>query len=199
MGMFMGQQSRVGVFDLRKSPYYNINNNTPTKRIMEIWKPVLGYEGLYEVSDQGRVRNNKGHILKDRFKTPMRYKSVALTKNGKVKEKLVSSIVLESFVSPRPYKMVVRHLNGVAQDNRLDNLCWGTQSENILDKITHGTNNFNDVMVKLTHLKTGDVFVGRQRQLSRQLGINQSRIWVCCNRGGTTKGYKCEYVVTEEE
>ena len=191
----MGQQSRVGVFDLRKSPHYNINNDTPTKRIMENWKPVLGYEGLYEVSDLGRVRNRKGLILKDRFKTPMRYRCVVLKK----REKKVSSLVLEAFVSPRPHKMVVRHLNGNAQDDRLCNLTWGTQSDNILDKIQHGTNNFNDVMVKLTHLETGDVFVGRQRQLSRQLQLNQSRIWVCCNHGGTTKGYKCEYVVAEEE
>jgi hypothetical protein len=166
---------------------------------MENWKPVLGYEGLYEVSDLGKIRNKKGRILKDRFKTPMRYRSVALNKNGKAKEKLVSSIVLESFVSPRPSKMVVRHLNGIAQDDRLSNLTWGTQSDNILDKIKHGTNNFNDVMVKITDLKTGNVFVGRQRPLSRQLGLSQSTIWVCCNRGRITKGYKCEYVVTEEE
>jgi len=161
---------------------------------MENWKPVLGYEGLYEVSDQGRVRNNKGHILKDRYKTPMRYRCVVLHK----KEKKVASLVLETFVSPRPHKMVVRHMNGNAQDDRLCNLTWGTQSDNILDKIRHGTNNFNDVLVKITNLKTGEIFVGRQRPLSRQLNLNQSAIWQSCNRGWTTKGYKCEYVVTEE-
>ena len=166
---------------------------------MEIWKPVLGYEGIYEVSDQGRVRNNRGLVLKDRFKTPMKYRCVALSKNKKATEKKISTLVLESFISPRPHKMVVRYLNGNSQDDRLSNLIWGTQSENILDKITHGTNNFNDVMVKLTHLETGNVFVGRQRHLSRQFGLNQSRIWICCNHGGTTKGYMCEYVVTEEE
>ena len=165
------------------------------EKTIENWKPVLGYEGLYEVSDQGRVKNKKGLILKDRFKTPMRYRSVVLNK----KEKTVSSLVLEAFVSPRPHKMVVRHLNGNAQDDRLCNLTWGTQSDNILDKIHHGTNNFNDVMVKITHLETGNVFIGRQRQLSRQLELNQSSIWQSCNYGRTTKGYKCEYVVTEEE
>lgn len=162
---------------------------------MEIWKPVLGYEGLYEVSDQGRVRNKKGLILKDRYKTPMRYRYVVLCK----KEKSISSLVLETFISPRPPKMVVRHLNGNSQDDRLCNLTWGTQSDNIFDKIQHGTNNFNDVMIKITNLKTGEVFVGRQRPLSRQLNLNQSSIWQSCNRGWTTKGYKCEYVVTEEE
>jgi hypothetical protein len=170
---------------------------------MENWKPVLGYEGLYEVSNLGKIRNKKGLILKDRFKTPMRYRSVALNKNGKAKEKLVSSIVLESFVSPRPHKMVVRHLNGIAQDDRLDNLCWGTQSENILDKITHGTNEYNDVLVKMTNISTGKILIGRQRVLARKLNISQSLIWHACNRKtssrGTTKGYICEYVVTEEE
>lgn len=171
----------------------NIDNHS--NRIMENWKPALGYEGRYEVSDQGRVRNKKGRILKDRFKTPMKYRSVVLNK----KERKISSLVLEAFVGPRPYKMVVKHLNGNAQDDKLCNLTWGTQSDNIFDKIRHGTNNFNDVMVKLTHLETGNVFLGRQRPLSRELGLNQSRIWICCNRGGTTKGYKCEYVVSEEE
>ena len=166
---------------------------------MEIWKPVLGYEGLYEVSAQGRVRNNKEYILKDRFKTPMRYRCVVLYKNRKATEKKISTLVLESFISPRPHKMVVRHLNGNSQDDRLCNLTWGTQSENIIDKFKHGTHNFNNVMVKATNLKTGDVIIGRQRPLSRQLGIHQSGIWQSCNKGYITKGYKCEYVVTEEE
>jgi len=169
---------------------------------MENWKPVLGYEGLYEVSDQGRVRNNKCRILKDRYKTPMRYRCVVLYYRTIVpckKERSVSSLVLEAFVSPRPPKMVVRHMNGNSQDDRLSNLTWGTQSDNILDKINHGTNNFNDVMVKATNTKTGEVFVGRQRPLSRQLGLHQSEIWKSCNKGTMTGGYKCEYVVTEEE
>jgi hypothetical protein len=162
---------------------------------MEIWKPVLGYEGFYEVSDQGRIRNNKGYILKYRYKTPMRYRCVVLRQ----KQRSISSLVLEAFVSPRPPKMVVRHINGNAQDDRLCNLTWGTQSDNILDKIRHGTNNFNDVLVKITDLKSGETFVGRQRPLSRQLNLSQSRIWYSCNNGTTTKGYKCEYVVAEEE
>lgn len=99
--------------------------------------------------------------------------------------------------------MVVRHLNGVAQDDRLVNLCWGTQSENILDKITHGTNEYNDVLVKMTNINTGEIFIGRQRILSRKLNVNQSQIWHACNRKtsskGTAKGYICEYIVAEEE
>ena len=47
---------------------------------MEIWKPILNYEGFYEVSNLGRVRNKKGNILKDRYKTPMRYRCVVLNK-----------------------------------------------------------------------------------------------------------------------
>lgn len=161
----------------------------------ETWKPVYGYEGKYQVSDAGRVKSGSGKILKEASKTPMRYRCVSL--GGKYKT--ISSLVLEAFVEPRPDRQVVRHLNGNAQDDRLCNLAWGTQSENILDKIKHGTNNFNDVTVKITHLETGKIFIGRQRPLSRQLNLNQSRIWKCCNFGGTTKGYKCEYVSTDTE
>ncbi len=155
----------------------------------EVWKPISRNK-KYEVSDLGRVRNKKGLILKDRFKTPMKYRTVCLSQ----KEIQISSLVLETFVGPRPFKAVVRHLNGNSQDDRLINLAWGTQSENILDKIKHGTNNFNDVLVKITDLKTNEVFIGRQRELSRRLNLNQSSIWRVCNFGGTTKGYKCEYI-----
>jgi hypothetical protein len=166
---------------------------------MEIWKPVLGYEGLYEVSDQGSVRNKKRRILKDRFKTPMRYRCVALNKNQKATEKKISTLVLESFISPRPHKMVVRHLNGNAQDDRLCNLTWGTQSENIIDKFEHGTNNYNSVFVKLTNINTGEVFIGRQRPLSRELGLKQNAICYACKKQGIVGEYICQYIVTEEE
>lgn len=51
----------------------------------------------------------------------------------------VHKLVLNAFVGERQDEQVCRHLNGNATDNRLDNLCWGTVQENVLDSITHGT------------------------------------------------------------
>jgi hypothetical protein len=164
---------------------------------LEVWEQVHGFEN-YEVSDLGRVRNKRGHILRDRFKTPMRYRCVRLYGHV-VKEAKISTLVLETFVGPRPEGMVVRHLNGIAQDDRLANLEWATHSDNILDKIKHGTNAFNDRLVKITHVETGEEFIGRQRPLSRQLNLNQGSIWQSCNKGWVTKGYRCEYLMTEED
>lgn len=55
------------------------------------------------------------------------------------KTRYIHRLVLETFVGPCPNEMETRHLNGKPQDNRLENLCWGTRSENQLDSVKHGT------------------------------------------------------------
>lgn len=118
----------------------------------EIWKPVVGYEGIYEVSDQGRVRSldrivahNSGRTQRVYGKAmsvnrnSRGYMNVGLHKNGTLKTGAVHVLVLQAFVGPRPDGQVCRHLNGNPIDNRLANLAWGTHSENQYDSILHGT------------------------------------------------------------
>ena len=52
---------------------------------------------------------------------------------------MVHKLVLNAFVGERPEGFVCRHLNGNPKDNRLENLCWGTPSENVQDSMRHGT------------------------------------------------------------
>jgi len=59
--------------------------------------------------------------------------------NGESHEYTVHRLVLETYVGPRQGDMLCRHLNGIKTDNRLENLCWGTRSENAQDAIRHGT------------------------------------------------------------
>lgn len=114
----------------------------------EIWKPVLGYEGLYEVSSLGRVRrveclivykdgrkrlwprkNIKVRIWKRKgydYLSPI----VCLSKDSKVKTRKVAHLVCEAFHGPRPIGYVCMHLNGNPEDNRPENLAWGTVYEN---------------------------------------------------------------------
>lgn len=109
----------------------------------EQWKPVVGFEGLYEVSDHGRVRSfrrcgSSGGAVAVR-ETHRGHLRVDLCKNGKKSVKRVHRLVLEAFSGPCPNKMECRHLNGVPDDNRPENLKWGTHAENRQDMIDHGT------------------------------------------------------------
>lgn len=116
--------------------------------MIEEWRPVAGYEGWYEVSDQGRVRsvervvpNGKGGTKRMKAKMmtctgreSQRYLFVTLCKNNKVKRFLVHRLVLEAFTGPCPTGMETLHGDGGPYDNRLVNLCWGTKEENSRDK-----------------------------------------------------------------
>jgi hypothetical protein len=106
---------------------------------MEIWKAIPGYEGQYEVSDQGRVksyrRDHEGRFLRP-GRMPGGHLSVAL---GRGNSQCVHKLVLLAFVGPAPDKHECCHNNGNPADNRLENLRWGTRRENILDAVRHGT------------------------------------------------------------
>jgi len=106
--------------------------------MQEVWKAIPGYEGQYEVSDQGNVRTFRrganGRLMKPGRMT-QGHLSVAL---GRRNSQCVHKLVLLAFVGPAPEKYECRHLNGNPADNRLENLCWGTRSENIKDAYIHG-------------------------------------------------------------
>lgn len=120
----------------------------------EEWRAVPGYEGLYEVSDMGRVRSLtrtvplrssaktiQGKMLGLRDFGPERHKRKAVTLyvNSVSKVRLVHQLVLEAFVGPRPEGMQGCHNNGQPFDNRPENLRWDTRSANALDSVRHGT------------------------------------------------------------
>lgn len=125
--------------------------------MVERWLPIVGFEGLYEVSDQGRVRGldrkllyerrdqysgrmlmverrRKGQVLRPGRK-PSGHVSVSL---GRGQSRDVHVLVLEAFVGPCPDKHEALHSNDIPDDNRLTNLRWGTRSENIYDAIRNG-------------------------------------------------------------
>lgn len=114
----------------------------------ERWLPLPGYEGIYAVSDQGRVQSldritDRGRKWKGRILSPATmpsgYRTVSLWRNGKQTTALVHRLVLLSFVGPCPDGMEGLHKLGDPGDNRLSNLAWGTHSENQFDQVSHGT------------------------------------------------------------
>ena len=111
--------------------------------MMEVWKDVIGYEGLYEVSNLGRIkslprrlRGNNGFrysrekILKEVPHTSG-YVSVVLCKNGIHKTTLVHRIVAEAFLENKENLLEVNHKNENKKDNRVENLEWCTRSYNV--------------------------------------------------------------------
>lgn len=116
---------------------------------------MRGYVGLYEVSDQGRVRSldrveqsgdrrrrRAGRVLRQRVDSFWRnggYAAVGLYVNGVETSRAVHVLVCEAFHGPQPAdKPLVRHLNDQSLDNRAENLAWGTSAENIADAFRNG-------------------------------------------------------------
>lgn len=109
----------------------------------EIWKDIKNYEGLYQVSNLGRVRslnkcvkhsnhymNLKGQILKLQIDCQTSYKKIRLCKDGKYKQYSIHRLVAEAFIpNPNNYP-VVNHINENRIDNRVENLEWCTVSYN---------------------------------------------------------------------
>lgn len=109
----------------------------------ERWLPVVEFEGSYEVSDQGRIRSlPRSHTpggIRPSWNLGRGYRRIVLFRDGKRIGRLVHQLVLEAFVGPCPPNHECRHLNGAHGDNRLENLAWGTRSENANDRVRHGT------------------------------------------------------------
>ena len=103
----------------------------------EEWRPVPGYDGYYEVSNQGRVRSGKG-LMKPWPVNGYGHLSVDFRRVKPYRKFQVHRLVLETFVGPCPEGMECLHKNGDPSDNRLENLRWGTSSENALDTVRHG-------------------------------------------------------------
>lgn len=106
----------------------------------EIWKLIKDYEGLYEISNLGRVKSlpRNGTIKTEKILTPNmsgRYARIGLRDKIKIKYS-VHRLVAEAFI-PNPNNLPqVDHINGDRYDNRVENLRWVTAKENIGNPVT---------------------------------------------------------------
>lgn len=142
---------------------------------MEIWKSVLGYEGFYEVSNNGRVksltrmvryRGRQSRTAPGRMLRPRRdkdgYSRVVLSRDGRSKPIVIHCLMLEAFVGPRPGGFYGCHDNGDNSDNRLSNLAWKTPKQNADDRDRHG-NTLRGSKQWLSRLTEDDVLAIRKR------------------------------------
>lgn len=168
---------------------------------IEIWKPVVGFEGLYEVSDHGRVRSLDREIeCMSRWGTPVRkmmkgrllrtptcgslrkHRVVSL---GRGNWTFVHRLVLFAFVGPCPDGFECRHLDGDGGNNKLANLTWGSRNENIADRKQLGEENpARGEMSGRSILTESDVrFIRHEKakgrsnaEIGRDLGISRNTV-----------------------
>ena len=156
---------------------------------METWKEIPGWQGYYEVSSHGRVRS-VGRVVQRSNGIPQTihakvlkpgltrgYPHLNLYRNNKWYPYYVHTLVLLAFVGERPAGMECLHKDGNPNNNRLDNLRWGTSSENNLDIVAHGNNrNLNK-----THCPRGHLL--QQPNLIKHRLAKGHRVCLACNRG----------------
>lgn len=178
----------------------------------EVWKPVCGYEELYAVSTEGRVKRvvgfqcKKDRLLKD-HDNGSGYRFVHLSKDSKVKQYYVHRLVALAFIDNEQSKEEVNHIDGDRSNNRLCNLEWVTRSENHYHRYNYlkqkgvnlgktGKLNWNSKPVVMKNLdgKKIKTFPAVMEAM-RQTGINDANIRQCIyGKTHTAGGYKWEYL-----
>lgn len=137
--------------------------------MLEVWKDIDGFDGIYQVSNMGRVRsfkNKKDRILKPRSKRSG-YLYVSLYKSGKYIQRGVHGLALRAFTNKSQWKDVPNHKDLDKTNNKLSNLEWMTNSENI----QHSVNAGNHKSKKL--FTDEQVYMFREDYLN---GISQEKI-----------------------
>lgn len=160
----------------------------------ERWVAVSEYEGLYEVSDKGRVRslarvvadNNgkrtrklSGMVLATKTKKSG-HLSVTLSKAGVLRSKHVHRLVAEAFVPGRSGSLEVCHINGLPSCNEASNLRWGSRQSNVDDMIRDGAAYWQ----KMTHCKSGHEYTPEGTYVNPVTNHRRCRI---CRRNNETR------------
>lgn len=169
---------------------------------MEEWRDIPGYEGLYQVSDLGRVKSlgndksRKEKILRSSKNGKYGYLQVALCKDGVRKICYVSLLVWEAFNGPVPEGYEVNHNDEVKTNNKLENLSlmshkancgWGSRNRRISKSKSKMVEQHT---LDGTHICTWFNTIG----VERELGYEQGNISKCCNgRRKTAYGYIWKY------
>lgn len=177
----------------------------------EFWKDIRGYEGLYQVSNYGRVRsleriivrsNGRKQIWKERILKPCvvkdGYLQVLFSNDGKKENKRVHQLVADAFLPNPNNNTVVHHKNHNPQDNRVENLIWMSDRNHKGMHIKERCSKRVDQI----HPITGEVL--RQWESSMECGrngFNQGAISRCCRNcylkegNNIYKGYIWKYAI----
>lgn len=163
--------------------------------MMAEWRAIRGWEGFYEVSDDGRVRSLARSYVRERngwtalirvreriLKAPLceGYPKVNLVGGGRRERLFVHRLVCEAFHGPAPEGCETAHNNGDRSDPRAENLRWATRRENVHDKRQHGTQPRGEQIwiAKLTEDQARYIAQSREgyRVLARRFSVHPNTV-----------------------
>ncbi len=185
--------------------------------MIEKWKDIQGYEGMYQVSNMGRVKSleritkfkNRDYtrIEQEKILTPAKhhkgYLKAQLRKNGKNKAFFIHRLVAQSFIPNPENKSTVNHKNGIKTDNRVENLEWMSNQENMKHAYDNNIRN-NDKVSEAKWKKVAQysldgqlikIYDSVKQAVEENKGFRQSGISSCA-RGTykTSHGYVWKYI-----
>ena len=156
------------------------NNFTDTELANEQWRDIDGYDGMYQVSDLGRVRSlkfGKVRVLRPR-KSGVGYLKVCLCKYGKINQLYVHRLVAQAFIeNTDSSKTLINHINEIKSDNRLWNLEYCTAQYNLTYNNIHHRRwiNRNDYKRdKIKYLYNPDLSINENLKMFKEQGVE------CC-------------------
>jgi len=168
----------------------------------EFWRPVVGYEGLYEVSNLGKVRSLNYHKQRGRIELMKPslvwdgHLRVHLSKEGRARNKLVHRLVAEAFIPNQQMLPQINHKNEIKDDNRVENLEWCTLSYN-MQYGTRVSRIAQSKRIPILQLSKRGEFVARYNSIVEAVertGIPRHHIIDCARgRRKSTGGYKWKY------
>jgi hypothetical protein len=165
---------------------------------MELWKDIPGYEGLYQASNQGRVRTHpdkvtqsarfperhwKVRILKSRGNSYQTGKRASLWKDGKCKDWLQARLIAMTWCDGFSEELTVNHIDGNRLNNHPNNLEWVTLADNIRHGFRTGLFSKNQKPIVVENMKSGDMSVycsmsEASRQIGKQAGYISNALMV---------------------
>lgn len=171
---------------------------------MEEWKDIKGYEGLYQVSNMGRIKslkNNKETILKP-YRVSTGYYKIDLRKKGVRKIKPIHRLIADAFIDNPDSLTDVNHIDGNKANNTILNLEWTTRADNIKHSYKHKLHVHKPSCkpVQQISIDTGEIIKIYKsiNEAARQLGIRHESISACV-KGVTSSygGYKWNVIEIE--
>jgi len=181
----------------------------------EIFKDILGYEGLYQISNLGNVKSlfrykPNGQEVKEKILSSccdtVGYPCTSLWKNGRGKKFRNHRLVASAFIGEIGYKMEVNHIDGLKTNNNISNLEIVSRSENIIHAYRTGlrgssasvkNGNYKGTIIA-TDIKTGDKFSFNSRKELSDFGFPPASVYACClGKQKQSKGYTFERMTIE--
>lgn len=161
----------------------------------EIWKDVVGYEGLYQVSNLGRVKRlafsySRFHIkekIRKRNITRCGYNRIVLMNNHDKSMRYVHRLVAEAFIPNPDNKRVVNHIDGDKLNNHVSNLEWATDSENAKHAVKNGLfhpflpgeQSYGSKLTSEEVRRIRELYIPRKfssLKIAKMMGVNKSTI-----------------------